>query len=73
LPAFSATELHNRHRYRHARLIERVYHLATLRPCMHNPASVAVQLKLAECENAPAAALGPYRNLALLALFYGRA
>ncbi|WP_051974534.1 hypothetical protein [Cupriavidus necator] len=48
------SDLHKHHRYRYARLIERVFqHLATLRPGMHNPASVAVQQKLADGENAP--------------------
>ncbi|WP_342051338.1 MULTISPECIES: tyrosine-type recombinase/integrase [unclassified Cupriavidus] len=93
--------LHKNHRYRYARLIERVFqHLATLRPGMHNPASVAVRQKLADGENAPTTFLaeseriaieqcltnvpalprniavnGPewrlYRDMALLALFYG--
>lgn len=93
--------LHKNHRYRYARLIERVFqHLATLRPGMHNPASVAVRQKLADGENAPTTFLFEserqaieerlasvpalprtiavngaewrfYRDLALLALFYG--
>ncbi|MGY2488159.1 tyrosine-type recombinase/integrase [Cupriavidus sp. CP313] len=95
------SDLHKHHRYRYARLIERVFqHLATLRPGMHNPASVAVQQKLADGENAPTTFLTEserkaiedylaqvpplpraitvngdqwrgYRDLALLALFYG--
>jgi site-specific recombinase XerD len=94
-------DLHKHHRYRYARLIERVFlHLATLRPGMHNPASVAVKQHLADGENAPTAFLSEteraaieaglvcvpappegtsvtgeqwraYRDVALLALFYG--
>ncbi|MCO5399637.1 tyrosine-type recombinase/integrase [Ralstonia soli] len=42
------------HRYRYARLIERVFHqLELLRTGTHNPASAAVQQKLAEGENDP--------------------
>jgi hypothetical protein len=40
------------HRYRYARLIERVFHqLELLRTGTHNPASSAVRQKLAEGEN----------------------
>ncbi|QYY33750.1 integrase (plasmid) [Cupriavidus pinatubonensis] len=60
------SDLHKRHRYRYARLIERVFHhLATLRPGMHNPASVAVQQKLAEGENAPTTFLDPNERTAI--------
>jgi site-specific recombinase XerD len=42
------------HRYRYARLIERVFHqLELLRTGTHNPASSAVRQKLAEGENDP--------------------
>jgi len=95
------SDLHKHHRYRYARLIERVFqHLATLRPGTHNPASVAAKQELADGENAPTTFLSrrerqaieehlasvpplpraiavngaewrAYRDLAVLALFYG--
>lgn len=55
-----AQNLHKRHRYRYARLIERVFHhLARLQQNLHNPASQAVKAHLAEGENDPTAFLLP--------------
>lgn len=61
LAAFlDAQNLHKRHRYRYARLIERVFHhLSTLQQNLHNPASQAVKAHLAEGENDPTAFLLP--------------
>jgi hypothetical protein len=55
-----AQNLHKRHRYRYARLIERVFHhLSQLQQNLHNPASQAVKSHLAEGENDPTAFLLP--------------
>lgn len=55
-----AQDLHKRHRYRYARLIERIFHhLATLEQNLHNPASQAVKAHLADGENDPTAFLLP--------------
>lgn len=55
-----AQDLHKRHRYRYARLIERIFHhLASLQQNLHNPASQAVKSHLAEGENDPTAFLLP--------------
>lgn len=55
-----AQDLHKRHRYRYARLIERIFHhLTTLQQNLHNPASQAVKSHLAEGENDPTAFLLP--------------
>ncbi|WP_066742813.1 tyrosine-type recombinase/integrase [Cupriavidus sp. D384] len=55
-----AQNLHKRHRYRYARLIERIFHhLATLQQNLHNPASQAVKAHLADGENDPTAFLLP--------------
>jgi len=55
-----AQNLHKRHRYRYARLIERVFHhLSLLQQNLHNPASQAVRSRLAEGENDPTAFLLP--------------
>jgi len=55
-----AQNLHKRHRYRYARLIERVFHhLSLLQQNLHNPASQAVKARLAEGENDPTAFLLP--------------
>lgn len=55
-----AQNLHKRHRYRYARLIERIFHhLSTLQQNLHNPASQAVKAHLAEGENDPTAFLLP--------------
>ena len=55
-----AQDLHKRHRYRYARLIERVFHhLSRLQQNLHNPASQAVKAQLAEGENDPTAFLLP--------------
>ncbi|AXV79498.1 MULTISPECIES: tyrosine-type recombinase/integrase [Ralstonia solanacearum species complex] len=54
------------HRYRYARLIERVFHqLALLREGTHNPASSAVQQKLAGGENDPTAFLSRAERTAI--------
>ncbi|MGF2508959.1 tyrosine-type recombinase/integrase, partial [Ralstonia pseudosolanacearum] len=54
------------HRYRYARLIERVFHqLALLREGTHNPASIAVRQKLAEGENDPTAFLSRAERIAI--------
>ena len=46
-----AQHLHKRHRYRYARLIERIFHhLATLQQNLHNPASQAVKAHMARSE-----------------------
>ncbi len=53
-------DLHKHHRYRYARLIERVFHhLSQLQDGLHNPASQAVRAHLAEGENDPTAFLLP--------------
>jgi site-specific recombinase XerD len=50
--------LEKRHRYRYARLIERVFHhLQQLQAVSHNPASRAVKERLAEGDNDPTAFL----------------
>jgi len=55
-----AQNLHKHHRYRYARLIERVFHhLSLLQQNLHNPASQAVRSRLAEGENDPTAFLLP--------------
>lgn len=55
-----AQDLHKRHRYRYARLIERVFHhLDRLQQNLHNPASQAVRSHLADGENDPTAFLLP--------------
>jgi integrase len=55
-----AQDLHKRHRYRYARLIERIFHhLTTLQQNLHNPASQAVKSHMAEGENDPTAFLLP--------------
>lgn len=55
-----AQNLHKTHRYRYARLIERVFqHLSLLQQDLHNPASQAVRAKLADGENDPTAFLLP--------------
>lgn len=55
-----AQDLHKRHRYRYARLIERIFHhLSRLQQNLHNPASQAVKNHLAEGENDPTAFLLP--------------
>ncbi|WP_407923287.1 tyrosine-type recombinase/integrase [Cupriavidus agavae] len=55
-----AQDLHKRHRYRYARLIERVFHhLSTLQQNLHNPGSQAVRTHLADGENDPTAFLLP--------------
>ena len=54
------------HRYRYARLIERVFHqLELLRTGTHNPASAAVQQKLADCENDPTTFLSTIERVAI--------
>lgn len=55
-----AQNLHKTHRYRYARLIERVFqHLSLLQQDLHNPASQAVRARLADGENDPTAFLLP--------------
>lgn len=55
-----AEGLHKRHRYRYARLIERVFHhLTLLQSGLHNPGSQAVRNHLADGENDPTAFLLP--------------
>lgn len=55
-----AQKLHKSHRYRYARLIERVFqHLSLARQDLQNPASLAVRAKLADGENDPTAFLLP--------------
>ena len=55
-----AQDLHKRHRYRYARLIERVFHhLSLLQQNLHNPASQAVKNHLTEGDNDPTAFLLP--------------
>ncbi|MBY4898415.1 tyrosine-type recombinase/integrase [Cupriavidus sp. AU9028] len=62
-----AQDLHKRHRYRYARLIERVFHhLALLQSGLHNPGSQAVRSHLAEGENDPTAFLLPAERDALI-------
>ncbi|WP_428853243.1 tyrosine-type recombinase/integrase [Imbroritus primus] len=52
--------LEKRHRYRYARLIERVFHhLQHIQAASHNPASRAVRERLAEGDNDPTAFLAP--------------
>ncbi|MGM3276845.1 tyrosine-type recombinase/integrase [Ralstonia sp. 24A2] len=59
------------HRYRYARLIERVFHQLELlpngtpNPGTHNPASAAVQQKLAEGENDPTTFLSTAERVAI--------
>ncbi len=66
--------LHKRHRYRYARLIERVFHhLARLQAGMHNPASQAVRARLAEGDNDPTAFLLPGERDLLIARVLGPA
>lgn len=61
-------DLHKHHRYRYARLIERVFHhLSLLQDGLHNPASQAVRAHLAEGENDPTAFLLPAEREALIA------
>lgn len=63
-----AQDLHKRHRYRYARLIERIFHhLSTLQQNLHNPASQAVKSHLAEGENDPTAFLLPGERDLLMA------
>ncbi|AOY95297.1 integrase [Cupriavidus sp. USMAA2-4] len=55
-----AQQLHKHHRYRYARLIERVFHhLSALQQGLHNPATQAVRARLADGENDPMAFLLP--------------
>ena len=55
-----AQNLHKSHRYRYARLIERVFHhLSSLQQNLHNPASQAVKTHMADGENDPTAFLLP--------------
>lgn len=69
-----AQQLHKSHRYRYARLIERVFHhLARLREGMHNPGSQAVRTHLAEGENDPTAFLLPGERDLLVARILGPA
>ncbi|WP_420998152.1 tyrosine-type recombinase/integrase [Cupriavidus sp. 30B13] len=61
-------DLHKHHRYRYARLIERVFHhLSQLQDGLHNPASQAVRAHLAEGENDPTAFLLPAERDILVA------
>ncbi|MGO4331901.1 tyrosine-type recombinase/integrase [Cupriavidus sp. M-11] len=61
-------DLHKHHRYRYARLIERVFHhLSQLQDGLHNPASQAVRAHLAEGENDPTAFLLPAERDILIA------
>ncbi len=65
-------DLHKSHRYRYARLIERIYnHLARLQDGLHNPASQAVRAHLAEGENDPTAFLLPGERDLLIARVLG--
>lgn len=67
-------DLHKSHRYRYARLIERIYnHLARLQDGLHNPASQAVRAHLAEGENDPTAFLLPGERDLLIARVLGPA
>ncbi|WP_427307498.1 tyrosine-type recombinase/integrase [Cupriavidus sp. H39] len=69
-----AQQLHKSHRYRYARLIERVFHhLARLREGLHNPGSQAVRAHLAEGENDPTAFLLPGERDLLVARILGPA
>jgi integrase len=69
-----AQDLHKSHRYRYARLIERVFHhLARLQANLHNPASQAVRAHLAEGENDPTAFLLPGERDLLIARVLGPA
>ncbi|WP_439687026.1 putative integrase/recombinase protein [Cupriavidus oxalaticus] len=69
-----AQQLHKSHRYRYARLIERVFHhLSQLREGMHNPGSQAVRAHLAEGENDPTAFLLPGERDLLVARILGPA
>ncbi|SOZ68246.1 putative integrase/recombinase protein [Cupriavidus taiwanensis] len=69
-----AQQLHKSHRYRYARLIERVFHhLSRLREGMHNPGSQAVRAHLAEGENDPTAFLLPGERDLLVARILGPA
>lgn len=61
-------DLHKHHRYRYARLIERVFHhLTRLQADLHNPASQAVRAHLADGENDPTAFLLPAERDLLVA------
>jgi len=63
-----AQALHKHHRYRYARLIERVFHhLTRLQADLHNPASQAVRAHLADGENDPTAFLLPAEREMLVA------
>lgn len=67
-------DLHKHHRYRYARLIERVFHhLARLQAGLHNPASQAVRAQLAEGDNDPTAFLLPGERDLLIARVLGPA
>jgi integrase len=69
-----AQQLHKSHRYRYARLIERVFHhLARLREGLHNPGSQAVRAHLADGENDPTAFLLPGERDLLVARILGPA
>ncbi|SPA52121.1 tyrosine-type recombinase/integrase [Cupriavidus taiwanensis] len=69
-----AQQLHKSHRYRYARLIERVFHhLSRLREGLHNPGSQAVRAHLAEGENDPTAFLLPGERDLLVARILGPA
>jgi integrase len=60
--------LQKHHRYRYARLIERVFHHLSLQQAgLHNPASQAVRAHLAEGENDPTAFLLPAEREAIIA------
>jgi integrase len=60
--------LQKHHRYRYARLIERVFHHLSLQQAgLHNPASQAVRAHLAEGENDPTAFLLPQERDAIIA------
>jgi len=67
-----AQNLHKHHRYRYARLIERVFHhLAGLQHGLHNPATQAVRARLADGENDPMAFLLPAERERLSAQLLG--
>jgi len=69
-----AQNLHKSHRYRYARLIERVFHhLSGLQQDLHNPASQAVRTHLAEGENDPTAFLLPGERDLIVARVLGPA
>lgn len=63
--------LEKRHRYRYARLIERVFHhLQHIQAASHNPASRAVKERLAEGDNDPTAFLAPAEIERLIAVLH---